>query len=179
VDRPEARIIIIRLARRCNYSSLPAPALPAPTWPACTLPHRSCRPGLAARTGEHRRHQRSDPMDAGARRQAQLGGQTRVPQVQARRFGMNMALNSIYGFQIAVPDMRFFRKKCPLPASGERALVGAFSKTRFGGRIDFYESRSFSVRAKSGMEVSIGRTVSVCHHRRHAGRETNDSHLHF
>ena len=35
------------------------------------LEHRSCRPGLAARTGEHRRHQRSDPVDAGARRQAE------------------------------------------------------------------------------------------------------------
>jgi len=31
--------------------------------------HRSCRPGLAARTGKQRRHQRSDPVDAGARRQ--------------------------------------------------------------------------------------------------------------
>ena len=31
---------------------------------------QACRPGLAARTGRHRRHQRSDPVDAGARRQA-------------------------------------------------------------------------------------------------------------
>ncbi len=37
--------------------------------PAQGRSHRSCRPGLAARTGEHRRHQRSDPVDAGARRQ--------------------------------------------------------------------------------------------------------------
>ena len=35
--------------------------------------HRSCRPGLAARTGERRRHQRSNPVDAGARRQARTG----------------------------------------------------------------------------------------------------------